>query len=575
MAELSKVTYRYPTAVVPALHHVNWTVPEGSFVVLAGGSGSGKSTLLRCLNGLVPHFSGGEFGGMVTVAGHDTRRYGTRRLSREVGFVFQDPESQLLTSRVDDEIAFSLEQHGIAHHTLRARVEEMLELLGIVELRERDPATLSGGERQRVAVAAALALHPRLLVLDEPTSQLDPWGAEDVLAALTRLNDDLGLTIVLAEHRLERVLSHADRLRYLGRDGSLTVDGPVGEVIADVDRPALPPVTRIGQALGWQPLPLSIKEGRALARRLDLPAAPPATEVRTPGAAAFALEGVSLAHDDVPVLKEIDLSIRSGELVALMGRNGSGKTTLLRALMGFHRPRRGRVELFGRDVTTEDPAIIGRDVGYLPQLPGSLLFANRVADELTFTLTHRRNDGHGSGRRVWRPFGLKDAQASGPRRASDHMLFNSEWTVAESVLNRFGLAEMAERHPRDLSGGERERVALAAVLAGGPRVLLLDEPTRGMDAWRKAELGTLLRELAGEGVAIVLATHDVELVASYATRVVLLGGGGIIADDSPRDVLAGSLTFSPQVNRLFGSAWLTVEDVLAALPRRHLAPPDS
>lgn len=536
VAELEDVSYRYPSATRPALDRVSWQVPDGSFIVVAGASGSGKSTLLRCLNGLVPHFSGGELGGSILVAGHDVRRRGPRTLSRSVGIVFQDPETQLLTSRVDDEIAFSLEQHGVERATLRTRVEEMLDLLGIAALRARDPATLSGGERQRVAIAAALALHPRLLVLDEPTSQLDPWGAEDVLAALARLNEDLGLTVVLAEHRLERVLAHADRLRYLGRDGT-TLDGAPHDVLGAIDPAVVPPISRLGLLEGWRPLPLTIKEGRTRVQDLVLPPEP-SVPTMTNGETAFVLTGMTLAHGNEVVLRNLDLTIHGGEVVALMGRNGSGKTTLLRALMGFHRTRRGRITLFGRDVTSAEPASIAQDVGYLPQQPGTLLFSERVVDEVTFTLAQR----NGHSRRQQR----------------------SEWQDADNVLARMGLAELAERHPRDLSGGERERTALAAVLAGAPRVLLLDEPTRGMDAMRKADLAALLRELAAEGVAVVLATHDVELVARYADRVVLLGGGEVVTDGPTRTVLAGSLTFSPQINRLLGGRWLTVEDVSQA-----------
>ncbi len=529
IANLDRVSYRYPAVASLALDDVRWRVPEGAFVVVAGPSGSGKSTLLRCLNGLVPHFSGGELAGRIAVAGEDALVAGPARLSRAVGFVFQDPEAQLLTGRVDDELAFSLEQHGVPPVIMRKRVEEMLDLLGIAHLRDRDPATLSGGERQRVAVAAALALHPRLLVLDEPTSQLDPWGAEDVLTALTRLNEDLGLSIVLAEHRLERVLSHADQLRFIEPNGDVR-EGPPEAVAREIDPIVLPPVTQLGRALDWSPLPLTIKAGRPFARSLDLTDSPAPPTVEPVGEVAFDVRGLTLAHDTRTVLEAIDLPIHAGELVALMGRNGSGKTTLLRSLMGFHRPQSGRIMLFGRDVTGAEPAEIGRTVGYLPQQPGTILFAERLIDELRFTLKHRPQSRAG---------------------------------IVET-LDRLGLTGLAERHPRDLSGGERERAALAAILVGSPRVLLLDEPTRGMDAWRKAALGELLKDLRREGVAVVLATHDVELVARYATRVVLLGDREIVADGPPAEVLAGSLTFSTQVNKLFGGAWLTVDQVLAA-----------
>ena len=529
------VTYRYPGAALPALTGVDWTVAAGEFVLVAGPSGGGKSTLLRCLNGLVPHFAGGEFGGAVSVAGHDTRRYGPRALSRLTGFVFQDPESQLVAQRVEDDLAFGMEQLGVPPITMRKRVEEVLDLLGIAHLRGRDVATLSGGERQRVAVAAALALQPAILALDEPTSQLDPWGAEEVLTALTRLNEDLGLTVVLAEHRLERVIGHVDRIRFLPVTGTGVeiVDGPPRCALAAMPEGAVPPLVALGRRLGWDPLPLSIKEGRAAARRDGrVPRSPPPSAGPPASRPALVFRNLSVRHGRTEILRGFDLEVRPGELVALMGRNGSGKTTLLRTAMGFHRPGGGQVTLFDRDAVGLDPAERARaGVGYVPQNPAGLLFAERLRDELAFTLKH----------------------------------LGSRGADPEMILARLGLEHAAERNPRDLSGGERERAALAAVLVGGPRLLLLDEPTRGMDYARKRDLGAVLRDLCAEGAAVLLATHDVELVATIAGRVVLLGDGGIVADGSPRAVLSGSLTFATQINKLYGDGFLAVDDVLDGL----------
>jgi energy-coupling factor transport system ATP-binding protein len=527
-----EVTYAYPESAAPALREIDWRVAPGEFVTITGPSGSGKSTLLRCLNGLTPHFSGGTFDGVVTVAGHDTRHYIPRALARVTGFVFQDPEAQFVTSRVDDELAFGMEQLGVPPLTMRKRVEEVLDLLGIAALRDREIATLSGGERQRVAVAAALALQPEILALDEPTSQLDPWGAEEVLAALTRLNDDLGLTIVLAEHRLERVVSHADRLTLLDRDGRIAADGRPRDLLAEADPALLPALLALGRRLDWQPLPLTIKEGRAAQRRDAalgrVPAPAPPDPPVPAGPPILALQHVSAGWGQRRVLREIDLEVRPGELVALMGRNGSGKTTLLRLVAGLHRPTSGRVLLDGVDTAGLHPAEIAQTTGYLPQNPSALFFAETLRDELAFTVKHKRG------------------AVANP----------------EKMLSVLGLAHAMERNPRDLSGGERERAALAAVLVGAPRVLLLDEPTRGMDAARKRALAATLTRLREEGVAILLATHDVELVAEVATRVVLIGDGRVVADGGPRAVLSGSLTFATAINKLYGDGFLTPEDIL-------------
>ncbi|MEZ4562437.1 MAG: ATP-binding cassette domain-containing protein [Thermomicrobiales bacterium] len=531
LVTFTDVAYTYPEQAFPALAIPNWQIAPGEFITLTGPSGSGKSTLLRCLNGLTPHFSGGAFGGVVMVDGQDTRYHTPRDLARTTGFVFQDPEAQIVSARVADELAFGMEQLGVPPLIMRKRVEEVLDLLGIAALRHRDISTLSGGERQRVAVASALALQPAILALDEPTSQLDPWGAEEVIAALARLNEDLGLTIVLAEHRLDRVVSQSDRLTLLAPGGTISRDGPPREVLASADPASLPPLLALARSRHWSPLPLTIKEGRAMVRAeaaAGFHPPPPLPDAPRPGGApVLRLAGVSAGWDQRRVLREITFDLYPGEVLALMGRNGSGKSTLLRVISGLHRPTSGRVFLRGQDTSRLHAADIAQTVGYLPQNPSALFFAETVADELAFTLRHQ----------------------VGPTRDP------------QEVLDTLGLGHAASRHPRDLSGGERERAALAAVLVGAPQVLLLDEPTRGMDAARRRQLIALLRQLQHDGVAVVLATHDVDLVAEVANRIALLGDGQIVAEGAPREVLSGSLAFTTAVNKLYGNALLTPQDV--------------
>jgi energy-coupling factor transporter ATP-binding protein EcfA2 len=538
MIHFDRLTYTYPSSPYPALTDVTLDIAEGEFVLLAGPSGAGKSTLLRCLNGLVPHFTGGTLSGSVTVAGHDPVAEGPQVLSRVVGFIFQDPEAQFVVDRVEDEVAFALENAAIPPDDMRARVEEALRLLDISPLRGRPLETLSGGEKQRVAIAAALALRPRILVLDEPTSQLDPRSAEAVLEAAVHLNRRLGLTIVLAEHRLERVLPHADRLIYLPGPDQPVLSGPPRQVLRHVD--LTPPLVTLGKRLGWEPLPLTVDEGRAFARktvsgfRFQVSRSNLRPETLKPETTLH-VEGLSFSYDGTPVLRAIDLQVGEGELVALMGRNGSGKTTLLRCIVGLLRPRQGEIRLAGESLVGRETADVCRSVGYLPQEPDGLLFADTVADELAVTL---RNHG----------------------------LLNRSPLVPADLLARLGLSDLAASYPRDLSVGQRQRVALGAVTVTQPRLLLLDEPTRGMDYPAKRELVRLLREWQGEGAGVLLVTHDVELAAQAADRVVLLGQGGVIADGPPAEVLAGSPLFAPQVSRLFpGTGWLTVEDALTGL----------
>lgn len=539
MIDFERVTYTYPGQTTPALREVTLHAPGGEFVVVAGASGSGKSTLLRCLNGLVPHFTGGRLEGTVRVLGRDPVAESPQGMSRHVGFVFQDPESQFVLDNVEDEIAFALENAAIPAQEMRVRVEETLDLLGLAPLRDRSLATLSGGEKQRVAIAAALALRPQMLVLDEPTSQLDPRSAEDVLNALVRLNHDLGLNVVLAEHRLERVLGYADRLIYLKDDGDVLCDEP-RRVLEQVE--AGPPVVRLARRLGWSPLPLTIKEGlrfsrtasRARAGEHASPSAP-ALSTRPP---FFALQDVEFFYGNQPVLRKVALEVRPGEIVALMGRNGAGKSTLLKSLVGLVKPAKGRVRVGEADATTTDTATLCRTVAYLPQDPNALLFADTVEDELRITL---RNHG----------YALEGDAARGQM---------------QRTLARLRLEEKAAAYPRDLSVGERQRVALAAVTVTEPSALLLDEPTRGLDVEAKQRLAEMVREWRSGGAAVVLVTHDVEFAALLADRVVLMSQGEIIADGAPAEVLGASPLFAPQVARLFpDTGWLTEEDALRGL----------
>jgi energy-coupling factor transport system ATP-binding protein len=545
MIQLTDVSYSYPGAPRPTLAGLTLTIPDGEFMLVCGPSGAGKSTFLRLLNGLVPHFYGGRFGGSVRLWGRDTMRHQPRDLADLVGFVFQDPEAQFVVDVVEDEIVFGMENLGLPQTVMRRRVEEVLDQLSIAHLRRARVSTLSGGERQRVAIAAALAAQPRALVLDEPTSQLDPHGAEEVLTALQKLNADLGVTVVLCEHRLERVVQYADRLLYFPGDREMRVPeghemagpsvGPTREMLAQI--PLVPPLQGLARALGWSPLPLTIKEGRRHTGAAASPALRPASPAPPPSSTAqplaVRLRGVSVRYGEHEALYRVSLEGRAGELLALMGRNGSGKSTLLKALVGLARPQEGRVELGGRDIARSPTEELARLAGYVPQNPRSILFHDTLREELAFTLRGR---------------GAPDDGA------------------IERTLAELGIAHLAERYPRDLSGGEAQRAALAAVLVGGPPILLLDEPTRGLDYAAKSDLARLLRALCAGGRAVLMATHDVELAAACADRVALLGDGELVVEGPAAEVLGDSLILSSQVAKLFpGRGWLTLDDALAGL----------
>jgi energy-coupling factor transporter ATP-binding protein EcfA2 len=540
MIELTDVAYYYPNQDQPALRAVDLSVAAGEFLLVVGPSGAGKSTLLRCLNGLVPHFHGGIIHGQVRVAGRNPVAVGPRGMSDRVGFVFQDPEAQFVTERVEDELAFALENHNVPQTTMRKRIEEVLDQLSIAHLRHRRVATLSGGERQRVAIGSVLTLQPVVLVLDEPTSQLDPQAAEEVLTTLQKLNQDLGLTIVISEHRLERVAQYADRVCYLPARGQPIVVGEPRQVLAQAE--LAPPLVQLGRRLGWQPLPLTIKEGRPFAddlkTRLERSASAKAQAFAQPGgegaAPVIAARNVWYRYNGNDALRGVNLTVQRGELVALMGRNGSGKSTLLKSIVGLLRPQQGHIRVLDRDTQATQPALSditqrAQRVGFVPQNPGRLLFSETVAEELAFT-----------------------------RRAHD--LPPAE---PDAWLGQLGLNGLARAYPRDLSTGERQRAALAAILVAEPEILLLDEPTRGLDYQNKAQLTSILDDLRRRGVTVVMATHDVELVARCADRVAILGEGEVVVDGPVRQVMTGSLVFASQINKLLrDDRFLTVEDVL-------------
>ncbi|MFJ4341216.1 ABC transporter ATP-binding protein [Streptomyces sp. NPDC088915] len=653
MIRFENVSVRYEEDAEPTLRNLDLTVPEGELVLLVGPSGVGKSTLLGAVSGLVPHFTGGTLTGRVTVDGRDTRTHPPRELADVVGTVGQDPSAHFVTDTVEDELAYGMESLGLAPGVMRRRVEETLDLLGLAELRDRPIATLSGGQRQRVAIGSVLTPHPKVLVLDEPTSALDPSAAEDVLAVLQRLVHDLGTTVLLAEHRLERVVQYADQVLLLPE----AVMGPPSTVMSL--SPIHPPVVSLGRLAGWTPLPLTVRDARrragGLKERLEpligtgtpagVPAgplphpspyargrggtptsrnrgsapdpgpqtpdgldaadtgtattsrptgsaspsgddarisAPPAFEARGSGGGApvsadgdatrrgpggsapgfgkgrgggFSLfsrrrpqsQPQDKAHPPTPLvlttslhvrrarveaLRTIDLRVDPGETVALMGRNGAGKSTLLAALVGMIAPTSGTVRIAGRAPHATDPRELIRQVGLVPQEPRDLLYADTVAAECA----------------------AADADAG------------AEDGTCRALVSELLPGVADDTHPRDLSEGQRLALALAVVLTGRPPLLLLDEPTRGLDYAAKARLVEHLRALAADGHAIVLATHDVELAAELAHRVVIVADGEVVADGPTAEVVVSSPAFSPQVAKILApQPWLTVEQVERAL----------
>ena len=555
MIKIKDFTFHYNDVEKPALKNINLEIEDGEFVLVTGPSAGGKSSLCRCINGLIPHFYGGKVTGGVEVQGLNTAEHYPRELATRVGMIFQDPENQLVTQDVEREIAFGLENLAFPRDLIARRIEESLDTLGIAALRYRPIHELSGGEKQKVAIASVLALHPEILMLDEPTSELDPKSAEEVLSIVQRLNDELGITVIMVEHRLDRVIQHADRLIVLD-GGRIIADGKTRDILHNNYQEicqagvGVPPVIKLahqleGMGITLTETPLTVKEGRMMLQEVFKKTSGELPEDDKKSAAKSVIEVEKLWHvypDGPTALRNVSLKINEGDFVAIMGRNASGKTTLVKHFNGLLPPTKGLVSVDGIDTRKTTVAELAKKVGFVFQNPNDHLFADTVEEEISFTLKN---------------LGLE----SGEIRSR-----------TDEVLARFQLDKYRRQYPRALSGGEKQRVALASVLAIQPGILILDEPTRGMEYRLKAELMDFLREYAGQGNTVILVTHDVETVAEYAARVILFSEGNIVVDGNRRDVLSRALLFSPQINRLvqaFGKYGMP-DDVLTVAEVLHL-----
>ena len=516
MIKFQNVSLIYPTAERTILDKLNFEIGEGEFVLLIGETGIGKSSVLRLINGLVPHHTGGILAGNVEVGGISTRTVRPGQLAELIGIVGQNPVNGFVTDIVEDELAFSMESLNLPEEAMRKRIEEVLDLLSLNQIRNRKIATLSGGEQQRVAIAAAMVLHPKILVLDEPTSALDPVAAEEVLAILQRLVHDLGITVIIAEHRLERVIGYVDLVIEISANGQTRIGKPE-EILKDSK--IAPPIVKLARALKLPQISLSVRDLRKSTEEIRSKGKELQSNAHTFGSNLLEAENLSVSYENKVALQPLNLKIRRGEIVALMGRNGAGKSSLIKALLNVI-SYKGQIKN------------IGKRIGYIPQDANDLLYHQSVAAECDQT-------------------------------DQDNKLAKG---ATAKLLNELAPSVKLDSHPRDLSEGQRLALVLAIVLSPQPELLILDEPTRGLDYESKSLLIKLLTQSAANGSAVLIATHDVELVAELATRIIILAEGELVADGSALEVLLASPSFAPQVTKVMSPRkWLTISDVLKAV----------
>jgi energy-coupling factor transport system ATP-binding protein len=527
MIKFSRVSLIYPHSTTTVIEDLTFEISEGEMVLVMGHTGSGKSSLLRLVNGLVPHHTGGILAGEIIVDGHSTRTSKPGELAGIVGIVGQNPIATFVTDTVEEELAFGLEALNFPNDVMRKRIEEALDQVSLAPLRNREIATLSGGEQQRLAIAAALVMHPKVLVLDEPTSALDPVASEEILAILHRLVHDLSVTVILAEHRLERVIGYVDRILLIEGDGSSAIGTP-SEILKKSE--LVPPIIRLTRALHLDEVGTSTRDVRRITETLrnELPeSVRPSHPV---GRILISAKDICVSYGAQQALRDVSIDLRAGEVTALMGRNGAGKSSLIKALVGLVEPHSGDISIDGINLLQMKQAERSQRIGYIPQEPGDLLYLTSVKEEC--------------------------AQADKDNRLPN----GTSVELLHSMLPSISL----ESHPRDLSEGERLTLVLALVLSGSPEILILDEPTRGLDYSAKNRLMALLHARARQlDTAILIATHDVEIVAEIADRTIFLADGEKVADGTTLDVLLASPAFAPQVAKVMSPRrWLTVSDVL-------------
>ncbi|MGG1674495.1 ABC transporter ATP-binding protein [Neobacillus sp. NRS-1170] len=518
--ELNKVSFSYPDCLEPAIGNISLKINKGKFVVLFGSSGSGKSTLLRLLKKEIqPH---GILKGQISVNGAPIQE--KTGLSKEIGFVFQDPENQIVADDVLHELVFGLENIGLKTSEMRNRLAEMVHFFGAESLLHRKSHELSGGRKQQINLASVLLMQPDILLLDEPTAQLDPVSSREFLDMLKRLNEEFGMTIIMAEHRLEEVFTLADEIIMMEK-GQILFEGEPREVLPQIWNsknqafvPTIPSLFLSQKGSGM--IPLTVKEGRNWVQESSTIFSEEPKKLEYPiGDERIGLKNISFRYDKKNefILNDLDFSLAKGEFYALLGGNGSGKSTFLKVLAGLVKPEMGKILVNKKKTKIMKNSELINLIGYLPQNPKLFFIQDSIEKEIQYTMDH------------WDLTNVNEV---------------------DTLLNNLGIKHLISSHPFDLSGGELQKAALGCLLIRKPEILLLDEPTKGLDPISKQNLANILQSLHFEGMTILMSTHDVEFAAQFATKCGMMFQGKITSEDVPSEFFKGNFFYTTMLQRI-------------------------
>lgn len=514
--QLRDVDYYYPGEKNKCLDGISLNVESGEILFLVGRSGSGKSTLGKVMTGAVPHFYGGKIKGEVKIDGKNINDISHCERASAITMVFQDPERQLMMNKVHREVAFGLENTAVDENVIGKRTWEAMQFSNILDLAFRDIITLSGGQKQKVAITSAIAYLPKCIILDEPTSQLDPASAEEVVNLIKKINEELGITIIVIEQRIGRWFDIADRIAVMEK-GAIVFAGSKDEIYSSCFKQFLPEYLKLARNLNIKKMPSGSKAMRKELSCTDFSVKDLEYEETKDRQEIIKIKEMYSSYGDIKALDKIDMNIKTGEFVGIIGANGAGKSTLLKVIMGLNRYE-GSIQILGSEVKKLRTREISKTIGYVSQNPNDYISQDTVYDELKFTLNNH------------------------------HM---TDYSIIDNVLKVLDIYEFKDKNPRDLSGGEKQRVAIASILVTGPRVLLLDEPTRGLDYEIKRKLGEFLKRLNHEGTTIILVTHDMEFVSQFCSRFVLMFNGKIMADGNHDTVMGDGIYFTTGMHKLF------------------------